>query len=522
MAPARRILFATSEAFPLSKTGGLGDVCGSLPAALHALGTDARVVLPAYRHALGRTSSARPVGAPFAVPGVEEPVRLLETALPGDVPVWLVDAPALYDRPGTPYHDPDGREHPDNALRFAALSRAVVAVAQGRAGLDWRPDLVHAHDWTVGLVPALLAREQPRPATVFTIHNLAHQGLFPAEALGALELPPAWWSLHALEFYGKLSFIKGGLVYADWLTTVSPSYAREICRPEQGFGLDGLLRHRRDRLVGILNGADYGVWDPRRDDLIARCYGPDTFEDKAYNKRALQRLFGFADEPRTPLLAFVARLVGQKGVDLLTDAMPALLARRVQVVVLGRGEQQFEAALLALASRHPGQLAVYAGYSEELAHRMTAGADAFLMPSRFEPCGLNQIYALRYGTVPIVRRTGGLADTVVDATEGNLATGEATGFHLGPPTVEALLGAVDRALALYRGDPAGWRRLALNGMDQDFSWERGARAYDDLYRGILTPQPPPPRPASARLRRVPQASGGQEPVGPRAPIAARV
>ncbi len=518
-----KILFATSEAYPLSKTGGLGDVCGSLPSALRALGDDVRVMLPAYQHALERVTGGLDEVASVSLPGSDDPVRILETRLPErDVPVYLVSAPALFDqRAGTPYHDPDGREWPDNALRFTVFSRAVEALALGRLGLDWVPDLVHGHDWTAGLVPALLSRSPKRPATVFTVHNLAHQGLYPRETLDALGLPPEWWALDGLEFYGQMSFIKGGLVFADWLTTVSPTYAREICRPDMGCGLDGLLRHRRDRLVGILNGADYDVWDPRNDPLVARPYGPDSMGTKADNKRALQRLFGFAETPRTPLVAYISRLVAQKGTDLLVDAIPRLMQEQVQLVVLGRGEPRFAQALTDLAARYPRQLAAYVGYSEELAHRMTAGADVFLMPSRFEPCGLNQIYSLRYGTVPVVRRTGGLADTVVDASPETIASGAATGFAFEQATPHALLDAIRRALRTYGQQPEVWRQLVASGMKQDFSWERGARAYQGLYRQALRPPEAPapqPRP-SARLRREPsgrqpRATSGRVPLPP--------
>lgn len=518
-----KILFATSEAYPLSKTGGLGDVCGSLPSALRALGDDVRVLLPAYQHALERVTGGLTEVTRLSLRGCDEPVRLLETRLPErDVPVYLLSAPSLFDdRAGTPYHDPDGAEWTDNARRFAVYSRAAEALALGRAGVGWAPDLVHCHDWTTGLVPALLSLTPARPPTVFTVHNLAHQGLYPQETLEALGLPPSWWALDGLEFYGQTSFIKGGLVFADWLTTVSPTYAREICRPASGCGLDGLLRHRRDRLVGILNGADYEVWDPRNDALIARPYGPGSLEIKAENKRALQRLFGFAETPSTPLVAYISRLVSQKGTDLLVDAIPRLMQEQVQLVVLGRGEPRFAQALTDLAARYPRQLAAYVGYSEELAHRMTAGADVFLMPSRYEPCGLNQIYSLRYGTVPVVRRTGGLADTVVDASPETIAAGTATGFAFEQATPHALLDAIRRALRTYGQQPQVWRQLVTTGMEQDFSWERGAHAYQGLYKQALRPpEPPPPAPrTSARVRRessgrLPRNTSGRVPLPP--------
>jgi starch synthase len=482
-----KVLFATSEAFPLSKTGGLGDVCGSLPGALRRQGVDCRIALPAYAHALERAGSVRRVSE-ARVPGNDGMLSILEATLPGrDVPVYLISAPWLFDhRPGTPYHDLDGREWRDNAQRFAAFARVVEAIALGRAGLDWLPDVVHSHDWTAGLVPALLARQPRRPPTVFTIHNLAHQGLFSKETFQQLGLPGEWWSLEALEFWGKMSLMKAGLVYADWLTTVSPTYAQEICRPDNGCGLDGLLRHRKDRLVGILNGADDDVWSPGSDTLVARPYASDTIELKGENKRALQRLFGFAETNDVPLVAHIARLVEQKGIDLLIEAIPNLVKNhKAQVVVLGRGEARFAQALTQLAARLPSNVAAYVGYSEELAHRITAGADVLLMPSRFEPCGLNQIYALRYGAVPVVRRTGGLADTVIDASPDRLLDGTATGFQFDAPTAQSLEHAVGRAVNLWRTDPAAWKRVQLRGMAQDFGWERGAKAYRELYERAL-------------------------------------
>lgn len=478
------ILFVTSEARPLAQTGGLGEVCGSLPPALRRLGLDLRLLMPAYRGAAAGLRDCVPV-ADLSLEGWEAPVRLLRGLMPDSrVPVYLLDVPPLYDRPGDPYRDAGGREWPDNPERFALLGRAAMKLGMGAGDAGWRPRLVHGHDWPAGLAIALLAREPQRPALVFTIHNLAHQGLYPKERFQALGLPWDLWQLDGLEFHGRMSFIKGGLALADWLTTVSPGYAREIQTPALGCGLDGLLRHRAERLSGILNGVDYGVWDPRKDPHIARRYGADDLEGKSANKRALQLELGLPEAPQAPLAGVVSRLAEQKGIDLILDAWPQLLARGLQLAVLGSGAAALEERLLAAARAEPRHLAVRLGYDEPLAHRIEAGADLFLMPSRFEPCGLNQIYSLRYGTLPVVRRTGGLADTVTDADPASLAAGTATGVVFDQAEAGALVAAVDRALVLYR-DPA--RRLALQrtAMAQDFSWNRSAGTYRDLYQRLL-------------------------------------
>jgi starch synthase len=477
-----KILFATSEAQPLIKTGGLADVCGSLPVALKGLRHDVRLILPAYREAVERAGALR-LAAELFLDGHSQPVRLLEGQLGGSrVRLYLVDSPPHFYRDGGPYTAPDGHDWPDNAQRFALFSRVVRALSLNQLGLGWRPEVVHCHDWQTGLVPALLAREAVRPRTVFTIHNLSYQGIFSWEKFQALRLPPELWSMHAMEFHGQFSFIKGGLVFADWLTTVSPTYAREICTPAYGYGLEGLLQHRSDRLSGILNGADYAVWDPAHDPLIPVQYDAKQFERKAENKAALQAELGLPRDADAPLVGYVGRLVEQKGIDLLLDVLPRLFGRGAQLVVLGNGQRGFEKALHNADVRFPHRLAVRVGYDEGLAHRIEAGADMFLMPSRFEPCGLNQIYSLRYGTVPVVHRTGGLADTVVDTTEQTLKNGSATGFVFERPTGDALWGAVDRALSVYQEQPEVWRRITANGMRQDFSWGRSAKQYLELYR----------------------------------------
>lgn len=483
-----KLLFASSEATPLCKTGGLADVAGSLPPALAALGTgrnkqaalDVHLVIPAYPQAIAAAGELRHVATLHHTGAIGE-LRILEGRI-GDsgVTLWLVDAPDYFSRAGGPYADAAGEDWPDNAARFTVFSRAVVALAMNQAGLNWRADLVHANDWQTGMVPALLSLEAERPATVFTIHNLAYQGVYPAETYFDLGLPRALWHMHGLEYHGNLCLIKGGLAYADALTTVSPTYAREICTVEYGFGLDGLLRHRAGGLRGIINGIDYTAWDPQKDPLLPAHYSQDDLAGKRHNKSALQTRLGLPVDPDIPLLCFIGRLVWQKGIDVLTSMLPVLLKQPVQVAILGSGDKQHEHALRILSRRYPGRLSVTIGYDEGLAHQLEAGADMFMMPSRYEPCGLNQIYSLRYGTIPIVSQTGGLADTVVDAADSR----RGTGFHFQPASSPALLQAVQRALAFY-ARPKRWQTLQRRGMKQDYSWQQSARDYLDLYKGIL-------------------------------------
>ncbi len=478
-----RILFATSEATPLVKTGGLADVSGSLPPAIAARGHDIRLCLPAYADLLaGLETPAVPVEGV----ALDEPdTRLLETRLPGsDIPVYLVDHPGFSRRPGNPYMGPDGQPWADNAERFAGLCRSVATLADRGIG-DWRPDLLHCNDWQTGLAPALLHDRPGRPGMVFTIHNLAYQGIFDRATFEALGLPESLWHWQALEFFGQLSFIKGGLVHADRITTVSPTYAREIQTPEFGWGLDGLLRSRAGELHGILNGIDTDTWDPARDPHLPAHFQRDDLAGKAANKRALQAQIGLPQADDIPLFGFIGRLVEQKGVDLILEALDALDDQPLQLAVLGSGEARFEHALRERAQRRPGRVAVRIGYDEALAHRIEAGADAFLMPSRFEPCGLNQLYSLRYGTPPVAHAVGGLNDTVVDATPANLAAGTANGFTFDAPRAGALAEAMRRAIAT-REDADAWRALQRAGMGQDFSWSRSAEQYLALYADLKT------------------------------------
>lgn len=474
------VLFATSEAYPLVKTGGLADVSGALPAALSRLGVDVRLVLPRYGDLALREDQTTEQVARIDVLG--QPVDILHTVMPDSgVQVYLVDHPTFSARQGNPYMGPDGNSWHDNPDRFALFARAAVAVATGAVDSDWRPDVVHANDWQTGLIPALL-HEAEKPKTVFTLHNLAYQGIFDRSTFERLGLPWSLWRADGLEFWGSMSFIKGGIVFADRITTVSPNYAKEIQTPEFGAGLDGLLRHRRDVLVGILNGIGPD-WDPETDEALVANYSRNDLSGKAENKAALQKELGLPVRDDVPLIVHVGRLVEQKGSDLLIQALSMLGQLEVQFACLGSGERRFEQALRARADSDPERIAVRIGYDEGLAHRLEGGGDAFIMPSRFEPCGLNQLYSLKYGTIPIVHRVGGLADTVIPMTADTLKDGSATGIVMNHLDVNAILWSIDKFSDLFRrpDDLARMRQLA---MAQQYDWGASARSYIDLYREI--------------------------------------
>lgn len=476
------VLFATSEIYPLVKTGGLADVSASLPEALRTLGADVRVLLPGYPLVMK--------GLPakwVAAVGVFEfgEVRILSSVLPSGVPALVVDYPPLFQRDGGPYLDRHGHDWQDNAFRFGLLSRVAGILAGGQSPLEWRPDVLHCNDWQTGLAPAYLHFQPgPRAATVMTIHNLAYQGVFPLATALKLGLPPESMGMEGVEYYGKMSFLKAGLYYSDVITTVSPTYAEEIRTDALGFGMQGLLQQRRESLHGILNGIDVHAWNPEADPHLAAPFGVEHLHGKAENKRALQERLGLKANARIPLLAIVSRLTHQKGLDLVLEAAAELLKTPVQLALLGDGDKHLEQAFLGLEESHPGQVAVHIGYNEGLAHLAEAGADLFLMPSRFEPCGLNQMYSMHYGTPPVVYATGGLADTVVDCTPETLADGTATGFVFDTLTAGGLVAAVRRALDVFK-DKKAWQQLQHNGMKADFSWERSAAAYLDLYRKTI-------------------------------------
>lgn len=477
-----RLLFVASEVYPLIKTGGLADVAGSLPEVLRQQGLDVRLLMPAYEHVLASIEPPEIV-AELELAGTR--LRILSTCLPGTgVTTWLLEHPLFSERPGNPYHDQAGHPWPDNADRFLLLSRLAAAISLDEAGLDWRPDVLHCNDWHTGPAIALTHLSPNRPRTVFTIHSLAHMGLFDRTTFERLHLPEHFWQGDAMEFYDQLSFIKGGLVYADYITTVSPSYAREICEAPGGMGLEGLLSQRRDRLVGILNGIDHHVWDPQIDPFLEYNFDIDSLAQKARNKAGLLRDLGLVQHGNRPLIGFVGRLAQQKGLELILPILEDILASPVQLVVLGTGEPAYEQQLEAMAAEQPDVMRVVLAYNESLAHRIEAAADLFLMPSLFEPCGLNQLYSLRYGTLPIVREVGGLADTVVDTNSDTLDAGTATGFVFREPQPDALLAAVRRALELWH-DQDSWRQVQRCAMSQDFSWQRSANRYLELYSSVI-------------------------------------
>lgn len=474
-----RVLSVTPELYPLVKTGGLADVTGALPAALAHEGVDVLTLVPGYPPVTAALSTATPVLSIDALFG--GPARLLAARASG-LDLLVLDAPHLYARPGNPYLGPDGRDWPDNPQRFAGLCRVAADIAVG-AVPQLRPDVVHVHDWQGGLTPAYLHyRGDSRPGTVMTVHNLAFPGKAPAGLLAALGLPPVAYAIDGVEFYGTISLLKAGLQFADRLTTVSPTYAAEICTPAFGMGFEGLLQHRSAVLSGILNGVDTDVWNPATDTMIAERFDRDGLDRRTRNKAALQARMGLAQDAGVPLFAVVSRLTWQKGLDLLVPCLPVLRELGAQLVILGTGEAAIEASLRAHAD--PRHVAFVLGYDEPLAHLIQAGTDALLVPSRFEPCGLTQLCALRYGAVPIVARVGGLADTVIDANPAALSAGVATGVQFAPVTAEALGLALRRAVSLYQS-PDQWRRLQRNGMAADVSWRGPASQYAALYRDLV-------------------------------------
>jgi starch synthase len=474
-----KVLFAASECWPLVKTGGLADVAYALPLALSRLGHEVRVVLPAYRGLLDKVDSPQ-LRCRLDIRG--QSFGVMEAKLPGtEVTLWLIDAPYLYVRDGDPYRDAGGHDFADNAWRFGCFCEAVFALSLGAAG--WQPDVVHANDWQTGPALSWLSQQAQRPRTVFTIHNIAYQGWYGREAFDFLGLPPRLWAIDGVEMYGGFCFMKGGLTAADVITTVSPTYAREIQTRDYGYGLDPLLRWRSANLHGIANGVDTDAWNPATDPLLARRYSAASLKQgKNANKRELQQEMGLVDDVDAPLIGIVTRLADQKGSDLILGALDHLMRvyPSLQFALLASGDKQQEQAWRDAAARYPQRVGVQLRYDERLAHRIEAGADIFLMPSRFEPCGLNQMYSQRYGTIPVVRRTGGLADTVTDANDITLADGSATGVMFNDADSGGVIWGVERALELRSKAPL-WKGMQLAGMARDFSWEAAAAQYLELY-----------------------------------------
>jgi starch synthase len=479
-----RVLSVASEIYPIVKTGGLADVAGALPIALKAEGVETRTLVPGYPDVMAALRTAKEVYHPTEFVGGD--ARLLSGSH-GELDLFVLDAPHLFARTGNPYLGPDGSDWPDNGLRFAALARMAADIGLG-AVPSFVPDIVHAHDWQAGLTAAYLKySDRPHPGTVLTVHNLAFQGIFPADMLSAFGLPPESFTLHGVEFHGSIGFLKAGLQFVDRITTVSPTYALEIQEKEQGMGLDGLLRERSTDLRGILNGIDTSVWNPATDPNIASRFSVDDLQSRGPNKADLQRRLGLQIAPDAFLLGVVSRLSSQKGLDLLLAALPTILNGGMQLALLGDGDANMKSRLREVAAADPGQIGILIGFDERLAHQIQAGADALVVPSRFEPCGLTQLCALRYGAVPIVSRVGGLVDTIVDENDSAGANG-ATGFKFGPPTAENLDGALRRAHASFSASVyqrSIWLRMQRKGMSTDVSWRNRATEYADLYRRLV-------------------------------------
>jgi starch synthase len=475
-----KVLSVASEAYPLVKTGGLADVVGALPGALKTNGVEMRTIIPGYPKVLAALRGATEV---FALPGLYGGDARVLSGTGGGLDLFVIDAPHLYVRDGGIYGDAAGKDWSDNWMRFGALSLAAARIAEGVVP-GWVPDIVHCHDWQAGLVPAHLKYGPAhRTPSIMTVHNLAFQGRYSGDIFPALYLPGQAMGTEGVEYYGGVGYLKAGLQSAWAVTTVSPTYAREIRTPEFGMGLDGLLNARTSSVFGIVNGIDIDVWDPETDKDIAQNFSAKTLKDRAANKALLRERFGL-EETAGPLFIVISRLTWQKGLDLLAGVAETIVGLGGSLAVLGSGDPSIEAQLHAAAALHPGKVGVVIGYDEGLSHLMQAGADVILIPSRFEPCGLTQLYALRYGCIPVVARTGGLADTVIDANDAALSLGVATGLQFSPVDAGSLNDVIARATALF-ADSATWKAMQLTGMKCDVSWERSAKAYASLYQSLL-------------------------------------
>ncbi len=473
------ILFAASECGPFIKTGGLADVIGAVPKTLAGMGISVRILLPAYP-ALARVLAAgEQVWATDSLLGGG--ARIVAASAEG-LELLLLDAPHLYDRPGNIYLDPKGRDWPDNAFRYGALCKVAAEIAVGGIG-GWKPDVVHAHDWQAGLIPAYLKAFHGAPPTILTIHNIAFQGLFDPSLIGPLGLQPWLYHMDGMEYFGHLGFLKTGIAFSQKVTTVSPTYAHEIMTPEFGMGLQGIITARGADVVGILNGIDLDIWNPADDPLLPRTYSARTLQKKAANRAEVARRFALNDNGDAPLFCVISRLTTQKGLDVLLDVLPGIVSRGARLAVLGSGDKGLEARFATAARKWPGSVGCVIGYDEPLSHLMVGGSDAILVPSRFEPCGLTQLYGLRYGTLPVVSRTGGLADTIIDANPAAIAAGTATGFQFSPVTAFAFEDAINRTCEAFR-DPQLWTSMVKRAMAHPVGWEQSARAYKALYDAV--------------------------------------
>lgn len=489
------VLFVSSEVYPLIKTGGLADVSGALPIALANLDVDIRILMPGYPVAMQQMQNLIEIARFNDLPH-QNHARLVMGYLPKaphhmqagkQIPVMLIDCPALYARDGGPYADRNHQEYNDNALRFAVLSKIAAILSSEASPLkDWQPDIVHCNDWQTGLTPAYLRFTQGKKAkSVMSLHNMAFQGCFHPDWINQLHLPAAHFAMNGFEYHKQLSFLKAGIYYADKLSTVSPTYAKEIQTTAFGFGFEGLLSARSEDLTGILNGIDAVEWNPNTDHHLIKCYNAKQIAGKKQVKKALQQSLGLHIDANAPLLGIVSRLTYQKGLDLLIPSLPQLLASGCQFAVLGSGEAGLESAFKAFAEAYPNQFSLSIGYNEPLSHQIMAGSDMFIMPSRFEPCGLNQLYGLAYGTPPIVSNTGGLADSVMDANETNILAKVADGFVMHEASSDGLYTTIQRAILMYQTSPKIWQTLMKTGMQKPLSWEKSALEYLALYDNVL-------------------------------------
>lgn len=474
------VLSVASELYPLIKTGGLADVTGALPGALAQSGITMRTLVPGYPAVMSKLTGGRVVAEIGDLFGV--PAKLIAGRVAG-IDIIVIEAPALYDRPGNPYVSPDGWDWSDNWKRFAALSWVAAELGQGLVE-GYHPQVIHAHDWQAGLAPAYIKYgPSDRVKTVMTVHNMAFKGFFGPEIFSQLRLPPHAYGVNGVEFYGGISYLKSGMECADYVTTVSPNYADEIRTPAFGMGLEGLLNGRADSVMGILNGIDITAWDPTTDKALAQAYGVNTIHLRRANKLAVAERFGL-DGVDGPLFCVVSRLTDQKGMDLLLQIVDGLVDLGARLAVLGSGEGYLEDGFRHAWARHPGKVSIITGYNEDLSHLMQGGCDAILIPSRFEPCGLTQLYGLRYGCVPVVSRIGGLADTVIDANPAAIAAEVATGVMFDAGSAHALYEAIRRTTRLYADDKL-WKKIQRRGMKSDVSWETSAARYADLYATLI-------------------------------------
>ncbi|MSP86239.1 MAG: glycogen synthase GlgA [Methylotenera sp.] len=486
-----RVLFTTSEVFPLIKTGGLADVSGSLPSALKNLGVDIRILVPGYSAVLNNLTNLQTIASLDNLPVIHHAELMMGTIENTQVKVMVIKSAHLYERAGGPYSDANGLEWLDNPVRFGILSKVAAILSGPRSPIhDWQPDIVHCNDWQTGLAPAYMKFVEHTPAkSIMSLHNMAFQGCYAPGWLTTLALPHSSFAIEGFEYHGQLSFLKAGIFYADAVTTVSPSYAKEIQTAAFGFGLEGLLSKRGSEIKGILNGIETEEWNPETDPYLVKTYSAATLAGKKLVKNALQEKLALDIDASAPLLGVVSRLTHQKGLDMLVPIMQELVDTGCQFALLGSGETALESAFRALAVKNPSRVSVTIGYNEPLSHQVMAGCDMFIMPSRFEPCGLNQLYGLAYGTPPIVNATGGLADSVIDTNIISFKNKTANGFVMSEASSASLLSCIKQALNVFNNDASAWRQIQKNGMSQNLSWDKSALEYLAAYQALVKPIP---------------------------------